>query len=96
MPSSTHYRIRVHPEAVRQMARLPGHVRQRVRRLVASLADNPRPTEAIELRDLPGRYRIRIDRWRLIYRVDDEVLVVVILRAGPKTGPEFYADLPDA
>lgn len=89
------YRIRIHPEAARQVERLPGHVRQRVRRLIRGLALDPRPAEAGELREMPGRYRIRIDRWRLVYRVDDDVLVVVVLRTGLKTGPEFYEDLPD-
>jgi hypothetical protein len=50
------YRIRI-TDTARQEMRLPGHVRQRVRRLVEALADEPTPSGARELRGLPGRYR---------------------------------------
>lgn len=40
------------------MDAFPGHVRQRVRQLVTSLTQEPRPKEAKELRDLPG-YRVK-------------------------------------
>lgn len=89
------YRIRIEEEAKWELRRLPGNVRQRFQRLIRSLADAPRPPEALELRDLPGHYRIRMDRWRLIYRVDDDVLVVVVLGARLKAGPETYQALPE-
>lgn len=87
------YRLRIAREAEKEIDRLPGHVRQRIRRLVNSLADDPRPITAKELRDLPGRYRIRLDSWRIIYRLDEENLTVLILRVQRKTGPETYQDL---
>jgi len=75
------------------MRRLPGYVRQRARRTVSALADDPRPAKAKELRDKPGRYRIRLVRWRIIYRIDDGDQTVLILRVRRKTGPETYEDI---
>lgn len=89
------YRIRLSAEADAELPRLPGHVRQRFRRLIASPADAPRPPEALQLPHQPGTYRIRLGRFRLAYQVDDERHLVSVLRAGPKEGPEFYDDLPD-
>ncbi len=77
------------------MRKLPGHVRQRFRSAVWALADDPRPTGSQELRDHPGYYRLWKDRYRLVWRVKDDVLMVVVVRAGLKEGPEFYDDLPD-
>jgi mRNA interferase RelE/StbE len=72
---------------------MPGHYRQRARRLMESLANNPQPTGAKELRDLPSRYRLRLNGWRIIYHLDEENLTVLILRVRRKTGPEIYQDL---
>ncbi len=75
------YRIEIPREAKHDLRRLPGFVRQRFERLTDSLAGDPRPPEAQELRDHPSYYRTWVDRWRLIHRVDDRVLVVVVIRA---------------
>ncbi len=87
------YRINYSDEARRALRTGPGNYRQRIRRLIESLANNPRPKDAKELRDLSNRYRIRLDRWRLIYRVDNEDITILILRVRCKTGPEAYENL---
>lgn len=87
------YRLRITKSAEKEIDRLPGHVRQRVRRVVGALAMEPRPATAKELRDLPGRYRIRLDKWRIIYRVNDDEQSVLLLTVRPKTWPETYQDI---
>jgi mRNA-degrading endonuclease RelE of RelBE toxin-antitoxin system len=78
---------------------LPGNYRQRVRRQIEALATNPRPPNAEPLRDDPShseaveRYKIRLDRWRIIYRVVEDEGVVRILRICQKHGPETYQGL---
>jgi mRNA interferase RelE/StbE len=84
------YQINYTDEARRSLRILPGNYRQRIRRLIESLADDPRPRQAVELRDMPNRYRIRVDSWRLIYRVYDEEIVVLVLDIRHKSGPETY------
>lgn len=87
------YQINYTDEARRSLRTLPGNYRQRIRRLVESLADEPRPQQAIELRDMPNRYRIRVDHWRLIYRIYDDEIVVLVLDIRYKTGPETYDEI---
>ena len=87
------YQINYADEARRSLRTLPGNYRQRIRRLVESLADEPRPRQAIELRDMPNRYRIRVDHWRLIYRIYDDEIVVLVLDIRYKTGPETYDEI---
>jgi mRNA-degrading endonuclease RelE of RelBE toxin-antitoxin system len=85
------YWLELSADVRRQIERLPGHLRQRVKRIIASLRHNPRPKQSIELCDRSGRYRIRLDdHWRIFYRIDDRQLIVTILRVGRKKGPEFY------
>ena len=38
----------------RQIERIPGHRRQHIKRIIASLRVNPRPSTASELRNRPG------------------------------------------
>ena len=90
---TTAYRLRISEIAEWEIRRLPGHVKQRARRIINGLADNPRPIDAKELRGRAGRYRIRLDKWRIIYRVNDSIQVVEIVGVRRKTGPETYEDV---
>ncbi|MBI2876186.1 MAG: type II toxin-antitoxin system RelE/ParE family toxin [Candidatus Tectomicrobia bacterium] len=87
------YRIKYTDEAKRALHTLPGRYRQRARRIIEGLAIDPRPATAKELRDRPGRFRVRLNGWRIIYRVDDEEQVVTILAIRIKKGPETYHNL---
>ncbi len=87
------YRIRITETAKKEIRQLPGNIRQRVRKVVRGLAADPILRGAKELRDLPGRYRIRLDDWRIIYRIEKDELIVLILRVRRKTGPETYENI---
>ncbi len=89
------YKIRYSDEAKRALRGLPGHYRQRIKRLIEALARDPRPNYAEDLRDRPMRFKIPVDKWRLIYEVEDASGTVWILRVKIKTGPETYAGLDD-
>jgi len=87
------YQVDVPRRIRRQIEDLPGHIRQRVKREIAGLAFDPRPDHAVELRGiLQGRYKIKLDQYRIVYRIDDMVAVVEVLKAGKKS-PGFYDDV---
>lgn len=92
MRGSPRYKIKITETAEQELRRLPGNVRQRARRMVSALAEDPRPSGTKELRDRPDRYRLRLDGWRILYRVDDEDETVTVLRVRRKVGPETYED----
>ena len=90
------YRIRYTEEAKDALREVPGNYRQRLRREIEALAREPRPLHAQLLRgDSPDRYKIRLDRWRLIYRVLEDEETIRILRIRLKTGPETYDKLDE-
>lgn len=76
-----------------QIDRLPGHMRSRIKKEIAQLALTPRPDHARELRNRPNYYRIRIEAYRIVYRVEDDLILVVVLKIRRKKGAEFYNDL---
>nr|VFJ47767.1 MAG: mRNA interferase RelE/StbE [Candidatus Kentron sp. FM]VFJ48874.1 MAG: mRNA interferase RelE/StbE [Candidatus Kentron sp. FM]VFK11280.1 MAG: mRNA interferase RelE/StbE [Candidatus Kentron sp. FM] len=64
------YKIRIEDNAKREIKRLPGNMRQRVRGIVARLAQAPRPPDSQQMRT-PEDFqlelrRIRIDTWRVV------------------------------
>jgi mRNA-degrading endonuclease RelE of RelBE toxin-antitoxin system len=82
------YKIDISKRTRREIEQLPGHMRQRIKREIAQLAFEPRPVHAIELRGtLEGRYKIKLDQ----YRIEDDVALVQVLKAGKKH-PGFYDD----
>ena len=72
------YDLFIEPTAHQQRKRLPGYVRQRIKKAIDRLTQKPRPDESQELdvndldisEDLELR-RIRIEKWRIIYAIND-------------------------
>lgn len=80
------YNVRFSRQIQRQIARLPGNVRNLAKQRILALRDQPRPPDARELENHSGFYRVWLDRdFRLIWQVDDEATVVDIFYVGPKT-----------
>lgn len=89
------YRLLIRRDVQHQVDALPGHIRQRIRRFINELPDNPRPSGASHLRDYPHIWRYRLEHWRVVWRVYEDALLVVVVKVGRKHGPEFYADVLD-
>lgn len=91
------YIVYVTPSVWKEIKKLPGHMRQRVRRTVDGLANKPRPDNSRELRveDLSHELRrLRIDRWRIVYAVTEADGIVDVL-AVRKRPPYDYGDLAE-
>lgn len=90
------YHLYITPSAWAELRRLPGNVRKRLRREIDALAMQPAPHAAKQLDYQTGSnavlYRLRIDKWRIVYAVDDDasLLRVVAIRRRP---PYDYGDL---
>ncbi len=91
------YKLWIENRAKAEIKKLPGNMRQRIRRTVSKLADAPRPHYSKQMNtpdefDLELR-RVRIDPWRVIYVVDEDYLEVGILAVRERP-PYDYNDLP--
>jgi mRNA interferase RelE/StbE len=94
------YAVYVLPRALHEIKHLPGHVRQRVKRAIDLLAENPRPPGSSELSavipSMPDvtAHRLKIDKWRILYAVDEgeKVVDVMAVRQRP---PYDYGDLTE-
>jgi mRNA interferase RelE/StbE len=74
------YEIRFRRSALRELADLQQPIRRRVTRAIDALARDPRPP-GVTLMSGPERiWRIRVGEYRILYRLDDDRLVVIVLR----------------
>lgn len=75
------YRVQLLPVAVRAIRKLPPEAKRRVQAVIELLADNPRPPAAKKLTARP-EWRVRTGDYRVLYRIEDEILTVIVVSAG--------------
>jgi len=97
----TRLTLLIEPEVHHARKYLPGNVRQRVKRAIESLAEEPRFPDSRSLDatglDVPPHVelrRLQIDRWRIVYAVNDEEHWVWVL-AIRRRPPYNYEDLEE-
>jgi mRNA interferase RelE/StbE len=78
------YRIELRPAAIRALKQIDHQDRDRIRGAIALLGENPRPPGAKALQGRPG-LRVRVGNYRIIYTIQDDVLVVVIVTLGHRS-----------
>lgn len=76
------YEIFYERTVLKTLKRLDRSVAQRILTAVEGLAVEPRPVGSIKLSGGDGERRIRVGDYRIIYRVHDDRLVVVVVRAA--------------
>ena len=75
------YKIEIKKSAVKEIKSLPENYLQRILKLIKSLSVNPRPHNCKKLSG-KDNYRIRIGVYRIIYSINDDKLVVYIIKVG--------------
>jgi mRNA interferase RelE/StbE len=75
------YRVEVRPAAIRALRKLDPKIRPRIEGAIALLAEDPRPPASRPLKGRPG-YRVRVGDYRIIYTVQDDALLIVVVTLG--------------
>jgi mRNA interferase RelE/StbE len=76
------YKVVLKPSAVKEIESIPRKKdRQRIIQCIGLLADNPRPPGSIKLSGY-DRYRIRMGSYRIVYGIEDDALVVYVVKVG--------------
>ena len=79
----TTYEIRVSSPARRDLNQLPEAVAAAVIEFIfGPLAENPRRVGKLLTNELQGRFSARRGQYRIIYRIDDERVVVEVIRVA--------------
>ena len=75
------YRVEVRPAALKALRKIEPADARRIQGAIALLARDPRPPGARALQGRPG-LRVRVGDYRIIYTVEDDVLIVVVVTLG--------------
>jgi mRNA interferase RelE/StbE len=80
------YQIEVSRPARRQLKKLDLAVRKKVSRRIDRLAEDPRPHGVVKLTDVsPSLYRVREGQYRILYTINDDKLIVLVIRIGHRS-----------
>jgi len=75
------YCIEILRSAQKQLSKINRQDQDRIISSIESLANNPRPDGCKKLSGRPA-WRIRIGSYRVIYEIQDEKLIVLVVRIG--------------
>jgi mRNA interferase RelE/StbE len=76
------YSIRILPSALKELESLPVNIRRRITAKIDGLVDDPRPEGCRKLTGAQNIYRLRQGDYRVVYEVQDQVLLVLVIRLG--------------
>jgi prevent-host-death family protein len=82
------YRVEVTPAAELEIRRLDPPVRKEVNQDILQLGNDPRPHGVQKLETAEKLYRVRVGpggKYRAVYQIRDEVLVVLVVKVGHRT-----------
>lgn len=79
------YKLEFSKSAVKTLRRMPRNDAARMRAKLNELVKDPyAPNNNVaKLQNRPG-YRLRVGDWRVISHIDDETIVVLIVKIGPR------------
>lgn len=79
------YKILFTRTADKTLRKLPQEIAQRIRRRLDNIAADPYAVhlDVTKLQNRPG-YRLRVGDWRVIYEIESEELLLLVLRIGSR------------
>ena len=75
------YNVRIKPSAVKDLEAIPAKDRRRIVTKIQAPGSNPRPVGCEKLAG-HDKYRIRQGNYRVLYTIEDDVLIVTVIAIG--------------
>ena len=79
------YQIVYTKQSIKTLRKLSRNVAKLIRKKLNDIAIDPHAqhNNVTKLQNRPG-YRLRVGDWRLVYKIDDDRLVILVLKLGPR------------
>ncbi len=77
------YRVIVKQSVAKDLKKIPKQDVKRILAAVRALAENPRPPQAKKLSG-QDRYRLRQGNYRILYAIEDDRLIVCVVKVGDR------------
>lgn len=90
---SLEYKVEIRPKVLKAMRHFPAKDRERIEAAIDALASEPRPAGCLPIATAePGSYRLRVGRYRVVYLVRDDLVLVMVMRVS-KRDESTYRDI---
>ena len=76
------YQVEFTAKAAKQIKKIGTSQEKLLVSVIDALAENPRPVGAKKLNGRENEYRIRVGDYRIIYTIQDNVLLVTVIKLG--------------
>ena len=87
-----HYKIEFDRRVKSDLKSVPTQDIKRIKAAISHLSSNPRPPGCKKLKGKKHEYfRIRVGNYRVVYTIEDEVLLIIVVRVGHRK--EIYQNL---
>ena len=84
------YKITYKKSVEKDLRSLSVDIRKTIVGKIRALANEPRPHGSTKLRGSDNSYRIRYADYRVVYRIEDSILTILIIKVGHRR--EVYQD----
>lgn len=85
------YNLLLRKPVEKQLRKLPTRIRIAVAKKIKALTKNPYPDGVSKLTGMGNMYRIRCADYRIVYIINNDELIIVIIRVAHRK--EVYRDL---
>ncbi|MFQ4146058.1 type II toxin-antitoxin system RelE/ParE family toxin [Chlorogloeopsis sp. ULAP02] len=76
------YKVEFSKGALKQFNKLSLELQERIQRKIDELANDPRPSGVVKLKNGENRYRVRVGNYRILYNICDDILLITVVRIG--------------
>ncbi|MEM8777739.1 MAG: type II toxin-antitoxin system RelE/ParE family toxin [Cyanobacteria bacterium P01_G01_bin.49] len=84
------YQVKFSRSARKQFRKLSLDIQKRIQAKIDELAIEPRSNRVKKLRGEDNLYRIRVGDYRVVYEIEDDVLLIIVIRVKHRS--EVYRD----
>ncbi|MBI2026887.1 MAG: type II toxin-antitoxin system RelE/ParE family toxin [Deltaproteobacteria bacterium] len=76
------YNIQFKPSVFKQLKQISSRDQKKIMRKIQELEENPRPFGLKKLVAEENLYRIRVGDYRIIYQIQDKILLILVIKIG--------------
>ena len=81
-PAHPFYAVEIEATAWKSIMRLSESLQERVWSAIESLEMAPRASGVEKLQGFQNLYRVRVGNYRIVYEIQDDVLIVIVVKVG--------------
>jgi len=73
------YQVFVKKSVEKQLLQISSVYYKSIRKKIDELGENPRPKDCRKLEGFENKYRVRVGKYRILYSVKDDILIVEVI-----------------